>query len=220
MTEAVAQRVRIRFAKGPQLAYIGHLDLVRAWERALRRARVGLAYTTGFNPRARLYFASALPVGVTSRCEIVDILLQQPVVVEDLGLGVGLQLPAGLRILDIVCIPVAAGSLAATLVSAQYEATVVGKDEQWIEQRIDQLLGQSSIPRTRRREGDVRNYDLRPLLLALTSRPVGPSRCVVHMSLRADQQGTGRADEVLDALGLVEQTRQIERIGLAFRAEG
>jgi radical SAM-linked protein len=217
MTEAVAQRVRITFAKGAQLAYIGHLDLVRAWERALRRARVDLAYTTGFNPRPRLYFASALPVGVTSRCEILDILLQEPSEMDDLGARVGVQLPSGLRILQMACVPLDAPSLAARLVSAQYEASIAGMEMLSIRQHIDLLLSQSSVPRTRHREGGVRDYDLRPLVLELSCRAVAPGSCVVHMSLRADQQGTGRADEVLDALELAVHARQVERTSLVFR---
>ena len=51
------QRWRVTFAKGPQLKYISHLDLSLAWERALRRAGMPLAYSQGFNPQARLQLA-------------------------------------------------------------------------------------------------------------------------------------------------------------------
>jgi len=81
MTQMNRQRLRITFAKGETLKYISHLDLARAWERALRRAGVPLAYSQGFNPRPKMAFAAALPVGYTATAEMVDILLEKPLVV-------------------------------------------------------------------------------------------------------------------------------------------
>jgi radical SAM-linked protein len=74
--EAV-QRLRITFSQAGALRYVGHLDMVRTWERGLRRAGVPLAYSGGFNPGPRLYFASGLPLGATGRAEIVDVLLTE-----------------------------------------------------------------------------------------------------------------------------------------------
>ncbi len=54
------QRVRLVFEKGAPLRFIGHLDLVRMWERAFRRAELPLAYTLGFTPHPRLTFAAPL----------------------------------------------------------------------------------------------------------------------------------------------------------------
>ena len=69
------QRLRVKFGRGRKLKYISHLDLMRLWERGLRRAGVPVAYSEGFNPRPRLSFASPLAVGTTSESELLDILL-------------------------------------------------------------------------------------------------------------------------------------------------
>ena len=65
-------RIRIRYAKGESLRFIGHLDLQRLWERALRRSRLPVRYSQGFHPRARLNLASALPLGFLSDEELLE----------------------------------------------------------------------------------------------------------------------------------------------------
>ena len=71
-------RLRVTFSKGGPLVYTSHLDLARAWERALRRAGVGLAYSGGFNPRPKLQLAAALPLGHTAEAELLDVWLEEP----------------------------------------------------------------------------------------------------------------------------------------------
>ena len=67
------QRLRIRFSRGEELKFISHLDIVRLWERALRRARVQLAYSEGFSPHPKISVAAPLSVGTTSDAELMDI---------------------------------------------------------------------------------------------------------------------------------------------------
>ncbi len=71
-------RLRVTFSKGGPLVYTSHLDLARAWERALRRAGVGLVYSGGFNPRPKLQLAAALPLGHTAEAEWLDVWLEKP----------------------------------------------------------------------------------------------------------------------------------------------
>jgi radical SAM-linked protein len=72
------QRLRITFARGKELKYISHLDLMRLWQRALRRADIPLAYSQGFSPHPRLSIAAPLAIGVTSslrsnhRCSMLN----------------------------------------------------------------------------------------------------------------------------------------------------
>ena len=88
-------RLRVTFSKGGPLVYTSHLDLARAWERALRRAGVGLVYSGGFNPRPKLQLAAALPLGHTAEAEWLDVWLEKPTrgrgAEEQGGRGVGEQ---------------------------------------------------------------------------------------------------------------------------------
>src|ERR1700690_3544392 len=96
----IDMRVRITFSKKGALRYIGHLDLHALWERAARRAGLSLAYTRGFHPQPKIYLASALPLGFSSCCEVVDLRLSQDVDVADLPRRLQAVMPSGIGILN------------------------------------------------------------------------------------------------------------------------
>src|SRR5688500_7774877 len=93
--EPPVERVRLTFSKEGALRYIGHLDLVRMWERACRRAKLPLAYTLGFTPHPRLTLAAPLALGVTSAAELMDVYLREALPAGEVAERVGPQLPAG-----------------------------------------------------------------------------------------------------------------------------
>src|SRR5919198_2580894 len=96
-------RVLFRFVKGEPVRFVSHLDLMRAFERAMRRANFPVEYTQGFNPRPKMAFASALSVGATSDWELCQVDLAEEIEDERLPAlaeAMNRQLPAGLRILD------------------------------------------------------------------------------------------------------------------------
>ena len=68
-------RLRLTFTKTGSLKYTGHLNLHRTLERTFRRAGLPLAYSQGFNPQPRMNLAEALPLGITSECEVMDVWL-------------------------------------------------------------------------------------------------------------------------------------------------
>lgn len=214
-----AQRLRLIFRKGPEIKYISHLDLMRAWERLLRRADLPLAYSKGFNPRPKLQFASALPVGFVGRAEILDIFLDQPLEVQVLAKRIEAQLPNGLQLTRVSEVPLQQPSLPSQVMAAQYEAVVHGRDTpEEIGARLSALLSSESIPRTRERPGGARSYDLRPLIQGLQLVGMDGDNVVISMELLAGPQGTGRPDEVLAALGLAEALLRIERVALILRS--
>ena len=75
-------RLRLTFTKTDSLKYIGHLDLHRTLERTLRRAGLPIAYSQGFNPQPRMNLAEALPLGITSECEVMDVWCEKPIDLE------------------------------------------------------------------------------------------------------------------------------------------
>ncbi|MFN8461848.1 MAG: TIGR03936 family radical SAM-associated protein [Anaerolineales bacterium] len=77
-------RIRITFSKQGALRYTGHLDLHKLWERAARRAELPLAYSQGFHPQPKMSLASALPLGFSSTCEVLDMRLERDVELGDL----------------------------------------------------------------------------------------------------------------------------------------
>ncbi len=92
-------KFRLRYSKGPELRFISHLDLMRAWLRAVRRAGLPVAYSQGFSPHAKLSFGPPLPLGLTSSAEHLDIQLEKPVA-GDVGQMLNAVLAPGLRIIE------------------------------------------------------------------------------------------------------------------------
>jgi len=208
-------RYRITFSKGDEVQFISHLDVVRAWERALRRADVGLAYSHGFSPHARLFFASALPVGVTGRAELLDVLLDRRLELRELAMRLTAQLPPGLALSSVAEVPMEWPSLPAQVRAAEYEVCVEsassGKE---LAMRVQTLLAATSLPRATERDGKQRTYDLRPLIQKLELAGKRSRLFVVRMRLQTDGQGTGRPDEVMAALGCAEGVHSMERVEL------
>lgn len=118
------QRLRVWFGKQREMALLSHLDLVRLFDRAIRRAAIPVAFTGGFHPGPRISFASALSLGVTSSGEIVDLDLTQSIDIEEFRQCLAAQLPSEMPIYRVE--PVASGSASATqlLERAEYFISV------------------------------------------------------------------------------------------------
>ena len=115
-------KMRIAVGKTEETKYVGHLDFCRAVERALRRAKLPVAHSVGFNPHMRLSFGPALSVGVASDAEYVDVELTEPVDAAEFGRALTAMLPPGL--VFVAAKPVASTTaLAAALNLAEYQIT-------------------------------------------------------------------------------------------------
>ena len=96
------QRVRLRYAKRGRLRFTSHRDFARAFERALRRAEVPMAYSAGFSPHPKVSYVNATPTGVASEAEYLEIGLDRVVDPERLRLALDAALPPGLDITEAV----------------------------------------------------------------------------------------------------------------------
>ncbi len=192
---------------------------MRAWERALRRADVPLAYSHGFNPRPKLTFASPLPVGFTGRAEMVDILLQRRMELGQFASRLKRELPTGVQLVSVTEVSSTQPPLPGQVSAAEYEVLVESQESPGqVQVRLSYLLAAESVPRRRDRPGRVRVYDLRPLIKELWLIGHRENMYVIGMRLQGDQHGTGRPDEVMEVLGLAEAVRGIERVRLLFAA--
>jgi radical SAM-linked protein len=207
-------RYRITFARDRTVRFVGHLDLAKAWERILRRADLPVAFSQGFHPLPKITFASALPVGCTSDCELMDVVLSEPMEPSDVMARLGPALPAGIAVASVAPVPLNAPALQAELRWAEYAVTVeTGEAPEQIEQKVQTFLAASTLPRERR----GKSYNLRPLALSLMVEAARDSSARIVMRLLADASaGTGRPDEVLAALGWGDAPAQIHRRKLGF----
>jgi len=203
-------RVRITFSKTGALKYIGHLDLNTIWERAARRAGLPLAYTQGFHPQPKMNFASALPLGFSSRCEVMDMRLNEKMDLNLVWVQLQSAMPAGIGIVKIESVDERAPALPMQIVSAEYEATLTeAVDGAGLRRKMDELMASPSLPRQRR----GKDYDLRPLIEKIELI----SEDKIFMRLAAREGATGRPEEVLDVLGIVIENARVERTTLIFK---
>lgn len=99
--ESSSQRLRIRFTKSGDLRWISHLDLARVWERLLRRAELELAFSQGFHPKPKISFPTALPLGIESLEEIVELELVEAKNLSEIQRKIATQMPTGMRLLSM-----------------------------------------------------------------------------------------------------------------------
>jgi radical SAM-linked protein len=217
--QAPKYRLRLTFAKKAQIKYISHLDLALAWERALRRAKIPLAYSQGFNPRPKMQIASSLPVGTTGRAEIMDIIITRPVSIEQTLARIKAALPAGLELHSLEAIPLKSPTLQHLLRQAEYAVTVETElSTEELTRRIEALLTAEKIIQTRQRKGQQEEFDLRPWLHELRLESVANGEAHLHMRLTAGQFGNLRPADVLKALELSDNWAEIERTRLIFES--
>ncbi|SFC38743.1 radical SAM-linked protein [Nocardioides terrae] len=112
------QRLRIRYAKRGRLRFTSHRDFSRAFERALVRVRLPMAYSSGFNPHPRISYAGAAPTGAASEAEYVEIGLAEVVDADAVKAALEEALPDGLDVLEVVESP--GGSLADRLEASSW----------------------------------------------------------------------------------------------------
>jgi radical SAM-linked protein len=208
-------RIRITFAKNGALRYIGHLDLHKMWERVTRRAGLSLAYSQGFHPSPKIQLAAALPLGFSSRCELVDLWVEGETDLARLPNDLQEAVPPGLRILSVEAVEEKSPPLQTQILSAEFEAVFPGdKDSSELEKKLATVLQADTLPRERR----GKSYDLRPLIEELKLLdPDSDGRTRLFMRLSAREGATGRPEEVLDALGLPLDGIRTERTRLIFK---
>lgn len=120
-----AQRLRVWFGKQGDMALLGHLDLMRLFDRVIRRASLPVAFTGGFHPNPRIAIASALPLGATSNGEIVDFELTVPVDIDTFQQKLVRELPTDIPIYRLAEIELKAPAATQILTAAEYLITVV-----------------------------------------------------------------------------------------------
>jgi radical SAM-linked protein len=208
-------RLRVRFRRGEELKFISHLDIIRLWVRALRRAQIPLEYSEGFSPHPKISLAVPLSIGVTADNELMDICITRVVSPHWFVNTVNQQLPEGLKVLEASPIGLNVPSLQSQVRFAQYLIEVkTDNSEEEIKTTIDHLLSLESLPWHHERDTGRRSYDLRDLIDDIWLIDSNPSFCLLGMRLKCDESGSGRPEQVALALGFAEYPKSIQRTKL------
>lgn len=202
-------RIRIVFSKTESMRYTSHLDLHRTWIRTFRRAGLPMVYSKGFHPQPKINLASALPLGITSESEILDVWFESSGDLEAIK-DLTKALPPGIEIHAIQQIPNTLPSLQSTLLSAIYRVNLIEKIDD-LEDRVRNIKNSKNIIRTRR----GKQYNLSKLIENISIEVEEKTGNQILMMQLASREGaTGRPDEVLDVLSIDVSSAKIHRVRL------
>ncbi len=189
----VQQFFRVRFCKQGDVRFTSHHDMMRLFERVLRRARLPVAMSKGFNPRPRMSLPAALGVGVKGCNEVLDFEFSRWVAPEDVKRRLAAQLPDGIFIKSLQN-PASKPDRRAKHLS--YRVPLL-EGHPVTDERIQALLARREFTVERRRKEKVKTVNIRPFIRRIRLR--GDE---LHLLLDVTQAGTARPDEVARALGL------------------
>jgi radical SAM-linked protein len=198
------QRLRVRYAKRGRLRFTSHRDFSRAFERAVFRARIPMAYSSGFNPHPRISYAGAAPTGSASEAEYLEIALAQVLVPAEVHTLLDEALPEGLDVLAVVESP--GGSLADRLEASRWRIDLDGTQEV-VEAAVAAFLGAEQVLVERMTKKGLREFDARAAVVALSVTPSGyDDRSALDLVLRHGVPAV-RPDDVLTALQSVSDVQ-------------
>lgn len=117
-------KVRIKFSKNGPIKFIGHLDVMRYFQKAIRRAEIDIAYSQGFSPHQIMSFAQPLGVGVESNGEYVDVELNSAVSSKDVKDKLNAVMNEGIKIESVKMLPEGAMNAMASVAASKYLISV------------------------------------------------------------------------------------------------
>ncbi|WP_030911544.1 TIGR03936 family radical SAM-associated protein [Streptomyces sp. NRRL F-5126] len=203
------QRIRLRYTKRGRLRFTSHRDFQRAFERALRRAEVPMAYSAGFTPHPKVSYANAAPTGTGSEAEFLEIALVEPRDPEALRELLDASLPTGLDVVDAVEARVA--GLAERLTASVWELRLDGVADEEAERAVAAFLAAPAVEVERRTKNGVRTFDARAAVaeLHVVAEPggdvgrTGAGPCAILRLVVRHETPAVRPDDVLSGLRAV-----------------
>jgi radical SAM-linked protein len=193
-------RVLLKLRKGEQVKYLSHLDTVRAFEFALRRSALPMAFSEGFNPRPKMAFCGAIGVGVLSEDERIMITLAQPLPAETVMERLNAQLPPGMEVAGAVEVPEGTKSPLAALDASEYSITVAGSNPADVEAAARRLFDEPEVRVTRTRKDGLKEVDIRPHLLKLSRVESEGGNTALSVCLASGSNGGARPQDFVEAL--------------------
>ncbi len=194
------QRLRLRYAKRGRLRFTSHRDFSRAFERALVRARVPMAYSSGFNPHPRISYAGASPTGAASEAEYLEIGLAERLDPESVRLTLDSVMPDGLDVLEVV--ESAGGSLADRLEASVWHLELREADRARVAAARAALLDTPEVLVERMTKKGLRRFDARAAIVGLDLLDADPGHdgCAILRVVLRHGSPSVRPDDVLAAL--------------------
>ncbi|BDM67329.1 radical SAM protein [Streptomyces nigrescens] len=197
------QRIRLRYTKRGRLRFTSHRDFQRAFERALRRAEVPMAYSAGFTPHPKVSYANAAPTGTGSEAEYLEIQLAERRDPDKLRELLDESLPAGLDVIESV--EARTSGLADRLQASVWELRLDKVAPEAAARAVEAFLAAEEVLVERRTKNGMRTFDARGAVAHLEAagcqgdRPDGDACAILRLVVRHVTPAV-RPDDVLSGL--------------------
>ena len=191
-------KLRIKFSKKGPLRFIGHLDIMRYFQKAIRRSDIDIAYSTGFSPHQIMSFAAPLGVGVESEGEYFDIEANSVTTAEDMIARLNAEMAEGMAITGIRILPDNAKNAMASVKAASYRLN--WKDgyspEYNLTEAVSEFLSREEVLYTKQTAKSVIERNLKEAVYELKAI----DERTVYMLVDASSAGNVKPGAVIDCL--------------------
>jgi len=195
--------MRVQFSKGDAVRFISHLELMKTFHRAVRRANIPVAFSQGYNPHPRTSFGPPLSVGFTGLCEYADFVLDADMNPGEFTRRLNSVLPSGLEVLAAREIEENAPALSAVINTAIYRVILLTRKqipEKMIREAVENLLSSDRIMVQKRRKDKITQVDIRPFIFEIKVIELVSERLVLKMVLALSGSGSVNPVLVVEAL--------------------
>lgn len=161
-------KVRLTISKTGRPVALSHLEFMTLIKRAIKRADLPIRYSAGYHPAPRISFGDALPLGVASEAELVDLDLTAPLAPHEVRARLNAELPEGVAVVQAESWPRSGAAPADTVASATYRLVLpAGVDMEALSRRIADFLAAGQVVVARRKQKQSIEVDLRPWVVDL-----------------------------------------------------
>ncbi len=191
-------KIRIKFAKYGVMKFIGHLDIMRFFQKAIRRAGIDIKYSEGFSPHQIMSFAAPLGVGLESTGEYLDIEVRSITTTEAMKDALNRVMVEGMEILSVGILPATAGNAMASVAAASYRLhSLTGNfGIQNLEEVLKAFYAQEAIPYTKETKKSVLKLDLKQGIYEISAE----GTAAVRMTVNASSSGNIKPSMVFEKL--------------------
>ena len=189
-------KLRIKFNKFGPVKFIGHLDVMRFFQKGLRRAEIDVAYSTGFSPHQIMSFASPLGVGLESNGEYFDVEVLSPISSQEFMDKFNAVSVPWIQVTDVRLLPDKAGNAMASVAAAGYtilfrEGRKMNVD---LQQKLDEFMNQAQIIVTKSTKKGTAEIDLKPAIYEYKATADN-----IYFLVNASSEGNIKPTLVMDA---------------------